>query len=73
MAIGALLVKLEEWYAATQAGRTDLGHAIRTTMSNSYLSSRNTWPATLYATGAAGTLTPTTAVSNWKPGHCDQL
>jgi len=64
MAIGALSVKMEEWYAATQAGRTDLGHAIRTTMSNSYLSSRNIWPATLYATGVAGTLTPITQVSN---------
>ena len=67
MAIGALSVKMEEWYAATQAGRTDLGHAIRTTMSNSYLSARNTWPATLYATGVAGTLTPITAVSNGNP------
>jgi Putative Ig domain len=64
MAIGALSVKMEEWYAATQAGRTDLGHAIRTTISNSYLSARNIWPATLYATGVAGMPMPITQVSN---------
>ncbi len=67
MPIGAGSVKMEEWYAATQAGRTDLGHAIRTTLSNSYLSSRFTWPATLYALGVAGTLTQITQASNSNP------
>lgn len=47
MSAGA--VKLEEWYAATQAGRSDLGHAIRTTLSNVYLTSRSIWPATANA------------------------
>ena len=54
MPMSALSLKLEEWYAATQAGRSDLGHALRTTMSNSYLSARNIWPATLYALSNAG-------------------
>ena len=54
MPMSALSLKLEEWYAATQAGRSDLGHALRTTMSNSYLSARNIWPATLYALSVAG-------------------
>jgi len=67
MPIGALSVKMEEWYAATQAGRSDLGHAIRTTMSNNYLSSRSTWPATLYALGVAGTPIQITAASNSNP------
>lgn len=49
MPMGALSLKLEEWYAATRAGRSDLGHAIRTTMSNSYLSARNIWPAAGFA------------------------
>ncbi len=49
MPIGALSLKLEEWYAATRAGRPDLGHAIRTTLSNQYLSARNIWPAAGYA------------------------
>ena len=49
MPIGALSLKMEEWYAATVAGRPDLGHAIRTTMSNAYLSARNIWPAASYA------------------------
>ena len=64
MPIGALSVKMEEWYAATQAGRSDLGHAIRTTMSNSYLSSRYTWPAALYALDVAGSLIQLTAATN---------
>ena len=54
MPMSALSLKLEEWYAATQAGRSDLGHAIRTTLSNSYLSARKVWPATLYAGSVAG-------------------
>jgi hypothetical protein len=45
MPMSALALKLEEWYAATRAGRDDLGHAIRTTMSNSYLAARAIWPA----------------------------
>ena len=49
MPMSAASVKLEEWYAATQAGRSDLGHAIRTTLSNTYLTSRNVWPASMYA------------------------
>lgn len=49
MPMSAASVKLEEWYAATQAGHSDLGHAIRTTLSNSYLTSRSVWPATMYA------------------------
>ena len=67
MPIGALTVKMEEWYAATQAGRSDLGHAIRTTMSNNYLSSRSTWPAALYALGVAGTLIQITQVTPGNP------
>jgi len=67
MPIGALSVKMEEWYAATQAGRSDLGHAIRTTMSNNYLSSRNTWPAALYALGVAGAPIQMISVSNGNP------
>lgn len=67
MPIGALSVKMEEWYAATQAGRSDLGHAIRTTMSNNYLSSRSTWPALLYALEVAGTSIQITAASNGNP------
>lgn len=54
MPMGALSLKLEEWYAATQAGHSDLGHALRTTMSNSYLSARNIWPAGGYAYGNSG-------------------
>ena len=64
MPIGALAVKMEEWYAATQAGRSDLGHAIRTTMSNNYLSARATWPATLYALAIAGAPNRLTAATN---------
>jgi hypothetical protein len=45
MPMSALALKLEEWYAATRAGRPDLGHAIRTTMSNAYLAARAIWPA----------------------------
>ncbi len=67
MPVTAASVKMEEWYAATQAGRTDLGHAIRTTLSNSYLSSRATWPATLYALGVGGTLTQITQATNGNP------
>ena len=59
MPMGALSLKLEEWYAATRAGRSDLGHAIRTTLSNSYLSARNIWPAAGYA-GAQNLLTAAT-------------
>ncbi len=54
MPMSAASLKLEEWYAATQAGRSNLGHAIRTTLSNSYLSARNVWPATLYAYSVSG-------------------
>ncbi len=54
MPLGPLSLKMEEWYAATQAGRSDLGHAIRTAVSNSYLSARNVWPATLYASAVSG-------------------
>ncbi len=71
MPIGALSLKLEEWYAATRAGRSDLGHAIRTTLSNAYLSARNIWPAAGYAnyqdilTGATNQSNPTfTALSD---------
>lgn len=67
MPIGALSAKLEEWYAATQAGRSDLGHAIRTTMSNAYLSSRNTWPATSYALEVAGSYIQLTGATNGNP------
>ncbi|HLY64354.1 MAG TPA: Ig domain-containing protein [Chloroflexota bacterium] len=67
MPIGALSVKMEEWYAATRAGRSDLGHAIRTTMSNNYLSSRAIWPAGLYALWVAGTRTQITAAGNGNP------
>ncbi len=67
MPVSAASVKMEEWYAATQAGRPDLGHAIRTTLSNSYLSSRATWPATLYALGVGGTLTQVTQASDSNP------
>jgi len=49
MPMGALALKLEEWYAATRAGHSDLGHAIRTTLGNWYLSARNIWPAAGYA------------------------
>lgn len=65
--IGALSVKTEEWYAATRAGRSDLGHAIRTTLSNGYLSARNVWPATLYALGVSGFTNPLTAATNANP------
>ncbi len=54
MPVGPLSLKMEEWYAATQAGRSDLGHAIRTAVSNSYLSARNVWPATLHASAVSG-------------------
>ncbi len=67
MPLGAASAKMEEWYAATRAGRTDLGHAVRTTMSNSYLSSRLEWPATAYTTGVAGALTQITMASNGNP------
>ena len=71
MPMGALSLKLEEWYAATRAGHNDLGHAIRTTLSNAYLSARNIWPAAGYAntqdilTGATNGSNPTfTALSD---------
>ena len=67
MPIGAGSVKMEEWYAATRAGRSDLGHAIRTTLSNNYLSARRTWPATLFATGVAGTIIQISQVANGNP------
>ncbi|HTZ90047.1 MAG TPA: Ig domain-containing protein [Alloacidobacterium sp.] len=54
MPMSAASLKPEEWYAATQAGRSDLGHAIRTTLSNRYISARNTWPATSFALAVAG-------------------
>ncbi len=67
MPIGSLSMKPEEWYAATRAGRSDLGHAIRTTISNLYLSSRYTWPATAFASGVSGTLTAITQATNGNP------
>ena len=54
MPISATSVKMEEWYARTQAGFTDLGHAIRTTMSNTYIRSQNVWPAVGFALSNAG-------------------
>jgi hypothetical protein len=83
MPIGALSLKLEEWYAATRAGHSDLGHAIRTTLSNWYLTSRAEWPAAGYAsprgtmlvasaaTGAVTTITSSLDLS--QPGYtpCD--
>ncbi len=79
MPMGALSLKLEECYAATRAGRTDLGHAIRTTLSNAYLSARNVWPAAgsanyqnnlLAATNSiAPTFTAQSDMSAWLP--CD--
>ena len=63
MPVGALSLKLEEWYAATRAGRSDLGHALRTTMSNSYLSARNIWPAA----GVANAQDILTAATNGSP------
>ncbi len=62
MPLDSASVKLEEWYAATRAGRSDLGHAIRTAISNNYLSSRFTWPATSYALGVAGSSMQITGV-----------
>lgn len=47
--MGATSLKMEEWYAATRAGRSDLGHALRTTIGNWYLSARYIWPAAGYA------------------------
>jgi hypothetical protein len=67
MPMSAPSLKLEEWYAATQAGRSDLGHAFRTTLSNSYLSARNTWPATSYALGVAGAAIQLTGGTNGNP------
>jgi len=67
MPINSLSAKLEEWYAATQAGRSDLGHAVRTTMSNNYLSSRFIWPATSYAFQVAGTQIQLTGATNGNP------
>ena len=79
MPMSALSLKLEEWYAATQAGRSDLGHAIRTTMSNSYLSARAIWPAIGYANqqddltaatnGSSTTFTALSDISVFQP--CD--
>ena len=54
MPISPLTLKMEEWYAKTRRGDTDLGHAMRTTLSNSYISARNIWPATSYAYSVAG-------------------
>jgi len=59
MPVGALSLKMEEWYAATRAGRGDMGHALRTTMSNSYLAARNIWPAVGYANYQDALLTAT--------------
>ena len=67
MPLGAPSLKMEEWYAATQAGRSDLGHAFRTTLSNNYLSARYRWPATSYALGVAGTITRLDAGTNGNP------
>ena len=44
-AMDATTVHMQEWWDALQQGRSDLGHAIRTTLSNSEISARNTWPA----------------------------
>ncbi len=67
MPMAAPSLKMEEWYAATQAGRTDLGHAFRTTLSNSYLSARYIWPATSYALSVAGARTALDAGTNGNP------
>jgi hypothetical protein len=67
MPINSLSLKLEEWYSATRAGRSDLGHALRTTISNSYLSSRSIWPATLYALGVAGSTIAITGATDGSP------
>jgi len=69
MPMSALSVKMEEWYAATRAGRTDLGHAVRTTMSNNYLSARYTWPATMNAYAVAGSIMQLSAASNGSPAR----
>ena len=52
--ISATSVHTEEWWNVTQQGILDpacncitLGHAIRTTLSNAYISPRNLWPAIL--------------------------
>ncbi len=70
MPMSATSLKLNEWYAATQAGRSDLGHAIRTTMSNSYLSARNIWPATLYAGANLGFQNFLTSCTNGTTTTC---
>ncbi len=67
MPISALSVKMGEWYAATRAGRSDLGHAIRTTMSNSYLSARYVWPATMSAYAVAGSPMQLNSATNGNP------
>ncbi len=67
MPMSAASLKMDEWYAATQAGRTDLGHALRTTMSNRYLSSRFTWPGTSDAIAVDGTPIQLTAGTDSNP------
>lgn len=63
MPISALSAKGQEWVAALLSGRTDLGHAIRTTLTNLALSSNNIWPATLYAL-PRGNMSVTAATPN---------
>ena len=59
--ISATSVHTEEWWNVTQQGILDpacncvtLGHAIRTTLSNAYISPRNLWPAILGSQATSG-------------------
>ena len=69
--INGCAVHNQEWYAAVQAGSTDLGHAICTTGSNQYWSARFLWPATLNAYGVSGFQNSLTSCTNANPTVCN--
>lgn len=68
--LGALSVKVEESYRAWKEGRTDLGHAIFTTITNQVFSAYSVWPATLNAFGVTGYQNLFVTCTNASPTVC---
>ena len=70
MPMSAASIKDQEWIAAVKAGRSDLGHAIRQTLGNNYLSARQIWPATSMAYAVAGFMNSIASCTNNNPVEC---
>ena len=69
--IAALSVGTQELLAAANAGRTDLGHAIRFSIANNYLSDRSVWPSTTAEGFAGGVYLPILTCTPGNPTQCE--